>query len=44
MKTLYRYRSAITGTYVSKEYAEANPDTTVREEVVRKAVKEARDA
>ncbi len=26
-----RYRSAITGRYVSKEYAEANPSTTVSE-------------
>lgn len=25
-----RYRSAITGRFVTKEYAEANPDTTVK--------------
>lgn len=29
----YRYRSSITGRYVSKEYAVDNPDTTVRERV-----------
>ena len=29
----YRYRSAITGKFVTKAYAEANPDTTVREKV-----------
>jgi hypothetical protein len=28
---IIRYRSAITGRYVSKSYAEANKDTTVRE-------------
>ena len=27
----FRFRSAKTGEYVTKEYAEANPDTTVRE-------------
>lgn len=27
----YRFRSAITGRYVSRAYAEANPETTVRE-------------
>jgi len=26
-----RYRSAVTGFYVTQEYALANPDTTVRE-------------
>lgn len=26
-----RFRSAVTGLFVSKQYAEANPDTTVRE-------------
>lgn len=31
--TVYRYRSAITGRYVSAEYARKNPDTTVREKV-----------
>jgi len=29
---IYRYRSAITGRYVSKEFAEANKETTVKEE------------
>lgn len=33
MKSGYRYRSSITGRYVSKEYAADNPDTTVRERV-----------
>lgn len=34
MKTKkYRYRSAITGRYVTKDYAQENPETTVREEV-----------
>lgn len=28
-----RYRDAKTGEYVTKEYAEENPDTTVSEEV-----------
>ena len=28
-----RYRSAVTGEYVTEEYAEANPDTTVGETV-----------
>ena len=27
----HRFRSAISGLFVSKQYAEANPDTTVRE-------------
>lgn len=31
MKHAYRYRDAATGEYVSREYAEANPATTVRE-------------
>lgn len=31
---LYRYRSAITGKYVSKAYAEKHPDTTIREKVL----------
>lgn len=30
MKQIVRYRSAVTGRFVSKEYAEANPTTTVR--------------
>lgn len=34
----YRYRSAITGRYVTKEYAEANPDTTVGEKPTRFAI------
>jgi len=29
----YRYRCAITGRYVTQEYAEKNPDTTVRETI-----------
>lgn len=33
MKRAYRYRSAITGRYVSAEYARSNPSTTVRETV-----------
>lgn len=31
----YRYRSAITGRYVSASYAKRYPDRTVRESVVR---------
>ena len=31
VKRIFRFRSASTGEYVTKEYAEANPDTTVRE-------------
>lgn len=31
VKRFFRFRSASTGEYVTKEYAEANPDTTVRE-------------
>lgn len=27
------YRSAVTGLFVTQEYAEANPDTTTKEEV-----------
>ena len=30
-KYFYRYRSAVTGEYVTEEYAKVNPDTTVRE-------------
>lgn len=33
MTTTYRYRSAVTGRYVTAEYAAANPRTTVREAV-----------
>lgn len=29
--TVVRYRSAVTGGYVSEEYALANPDTTIKE-------------
>lgn len=29
----YVYRSAITGRFVSKAYADANPDTTVRQRI-----------
>lgn len=32
-KRHYRYRSAITGRIVSKAYAEAHPETTIRERV-----------
>lgn len=32
-KHRYRYRDAKTGRYVTREYAEAHPDTTVRERV-----------
>lgn len=31
--TRYIYRSAVTGRFVSKAYAEAHPDTTVRQKV-----------
>lgn len=31
---VYRYRSAITGRYVSAAYAKANPDITVREQAL----------
>lgn len=33
MNKTYRYRSSITGRFVSKEYALANPDTTQKCEV-----------
>lgn len=33
MKPAYRYRSAITGRYVSAAYAKKHPSTTVRERV-----------
>lgn len=32
-KKIFKYRSSITGAYVSKEYAEKNPNTTVKETV-----------
>jgi hypothetical protein len=31
MKRKYRYRSAITGRFVSEKYAKRNPKTTVKE-------------
>lgn len=31
LKTLRRWRSAITGRFVSKQYAEEHPETTVAE-------------
>lgn len=31
MRTIVFYRSSITGRFVSREFAKANPDTTVRE-------------
>jgi len=33
MKARHRYRSAITGRYVSAAYAAKNPTTTVRERI-----------
>lgn len=30
---IIRYRSAITGRYVSKAYADQHPETTVREQI-----------
>ncbi len=33
MKPTYRYRSAVTGRYVSAEYAARHPHNTVREAV-----------
>lgn len=36
-KWWYRFRSAITGLFVTKEFAEKNPDTTVREKVKPKS-------
>lgn len=30
-RIIYRWRSAITGRYVTKAYAEQHPDTTIRE-------------
>lgn len=32
----YRYRSAITGRYVSQAFAKRNPSTTIREAVTSK--------
>ena len=31
-KPRYIYRSAVTGKFVSRDYAEAHPDTTTREQ------------
>jgi hypothetical protein len=31
MKSIVRYRSSITGRWVTEEFAKANPDTTQRE-------------
>lgn len=36
-RTPYRYRSAITGRYVSAEFAKRNPSSTVRERVTSKS-------
>lgn len=36
-RAAYRYRSAITGRYVSAEFAARNPSSTVRERVTSKA-------
>ena len=33
VKRVFRYRSAVSGEFVSKQHADANPDTTVRERV-----------
>lgn len=33
LRPTYRYRSAVTGKIVSKDFALENPDTTVRERV-----------
>jgi hypothetical protein len=30
-RILYRFRSAITGRFVTRKYAEKHPDTTVKE-------------
>jgi hypothetical protein len=38
-KVVERYRDARTGHYVTKEYAEENPDTTVKETLVLKVPK-----
>ena len=38
IKTIIRYRDAITGKFVSKKYAEENPSTTIKEK--RKIYKE----
>lgn len=38
VRVITRFRSAITGRFVSKQYADENPDTTVKEN--RKIIKE----
>ena len=38
VRIITRFRSAITGRFVSKQYAEENPETTVKEN--RKIIKE----
>lgn len=38
VRMITRFRSAITGRFVSKQYADENPDTTVKEN--RKIIKE----
>ena len=38
VRIITRFRSAITGRFVSKQYADENPDTTVKEN--RKIIKE----
>jgi hypothetical protein len=38
-KVQERYRDAVSGHYVSREYAEKNPDTTVKETLVLKVPK-----
>lgn len=35
LKTSYKYRNVINGNYVSEQYAQANPNTTVKETTVR---------
>lgn len=35
-KYFYRYRSAVTGHWVSEAFAQRNPTTTVRERCLRK--------
>lgn len=36
-RAFHRYRSAITGRYVSAEFAKRNPSSTVRERVTSKS-------
>jgi hypothetical protein len=37
-RPVVRYRSAITGRFVSRVYAEANPDTTIAHSITTKEV------